>query len=193
MAGFSYTNNNPNAAPQEPALLVLVHVHGPEARRARARRRRAARRFDLRDDDLEVAICRLLLGRRTRRRADLAEIRRVRVAHFLVRVLVEERRVRLHDEHVRAFAVADGVLLASLQLHVGVNRDEEDGGVFGQIDRFERGDLHGSPPPNEWHLCRHDGHEEDVGFEREIGHVEDGFGYVVDVHSRLRRFGSVCL
>ena len=43
------------------------------------------------------------------------------------------------------------------------------------------------PPPDERHLCRHHGHEQDVGFERQARHVDDGVRDVLHVHQRFDR------
>jgi hypothetical protein len=48
-------------------------------------------------------------------------------------------------------------------------------------------------PADEGYLGRHDGHGEDVGRERQIGHMGDRFADLVHVHGRLRRDAAVGL
>ena len=50
-----------------------------------------------------------------------------------------------------------------------------------------------SPSTDQWHFCGHDGHEGDVGFQRQAGHVDDSLGDVFDVHSWFRHGRAVSL
>jgi len=43
----------------------------------------------------------------------------------------------------------------------------------------------GSAAADERHLRRHDGHEQDVRVERQIGHLQNGIGDVIHIHARL--------
>lgn len=49
------------------------------------------------------------------------------------------------------------------------------------------------PPPDEGHFRGHDGHEQDIGIEWEVGHVQDGLRHMVDVHHGLDRHLPVSL
>src|SRR2546423_892478 len=43
------------------------------------------------------------------------------------------------------------------------------------------------------HRGGHHGHELDIGLEREVGHIEDGVGYMANVYARLRHDSAVSL
>ena len=50
-----------------------------------------------------------------------------------------------------------------------------------------------SAATNKRHFCSHDGQELNVCFQGKVCHKQDGAGYVVDIHDRLGRNGSVSL
>ena len=49
------------------------------------------------------------------------------------------------------------------------------------------GDRVNLAAPDEWHSCRHDGHELHVGIERQLGHLQHRPGNVFDIHHRFRQ------
>src|SRR5690606_11701469 len=53
----------------------------------------------------------------------------------------------------------------------------QSGGEFNSPNRESA-----SAPPDEGHLGGHDGHELNIGVQRQAGHVHDGTGHMFDVH-----------
>src|SRR5712692_11599757 len=50
-----------------------------------------------------------------------------------------------------------------------------------------------SPPPHEWHLVRHHGHEQHVRGKRQVRHVDDGVADVLGLHAGLLHHAAVGL